>query len=174
MFEFDIKKIKNELVDLSYAEKFKTIEKLIKELEKLPDKINDAIDALIHLKIAEAGKHSRDVRHGVFQHVRMLIENGQLQQDKINFNADGQNIIVSSIDGDVSVTLTFLSHNQLWSIQIVPLFFARPKENQLWRNNLAEKLNRPLEFGNRDIRFTVEEEMLKDSVCEVIVKLCDA
>ena len=171
-FNINIEDIKNELEGLSYVEKLKAIERSVQELKKLNGMIDDAIDELINIRITESVKHSRDVRKDVFQHIRMMIENGQLPQDKINFDDDKETIIVSSIDGNVRVYLSF-GHNRLCQISIVPDFYARPKENQLWRTNLAEKLNRPLEFGNRDIKLTVEEEILKDCVFEVIVKLCD-
>ena len=179
MIELNIEDIKKELEGLSYMEKLHAINNTIQDLENLYGKIDDAIYELANIRYSDSCMHYDEVFQNVLQHIRKMIENGKLQQDRINLNDHEQRITVSSVDGNVDVNL-HSGHNNLlsgydglWQIAILPQFNASDEECQFWRANFAEKLNRPHEFQNDAIVLTVDEETLKDSVFEVIVKLCE-
>ena len=169
---FDLEEFKEELAEMSYAERYQAYEDQIEELEYMQKDIEDAINSICAIRDLDMRRHDADVWQNISQCVKQMITEGKLPQDKIAVDDKNNTIILSTTQGIIKV-MTQPVDEPFWYIDIEPEFIASNSKRQKLLSLLAAKLNITTITENHELFTRVNETELVNRLKGILSKLCD-
>lgn len=167
---FNLEEFKEELAEMSYADRYQAYEDRIDELEVLQEEIEDAINDICAIRDLDMREHDTKVWQNISQSVQQMIADGKLPQ--ITVDEMNNTFILSTIDGIIKVT-TEPVDDSYWYIAIEPEFIASKNKRQKLLSRLAAKLNITSTPENQELITNVNETELIDNLKSILSNLCD-
>lgn len=168
----DLEEFKEELAEMSYAERYQAYEDRIEELEALQEEIEDAINDICAIRDLDMREHDTEVWQNISQSVKQMIADGKLPQDKITVD-DKKNTFIVSTTLDIIKVTTEPVDDPYWYIAIEPEFIASNSKRQKMLSLLSAKLNITTIPENQELITNVNETELIDRLINILSKLCD-